>query len=324
MKNESNRVSKKYKNTDSIQDDLKDKLEVEGVNANGYGIMPKIVMQDKRLTIESKAIYAYIVSYAGAGNSAFPSLRKILTDLQISENRFYKHRKLLIDCNYITVTAVRNEKKVIVKNIYKLIANPKIDREGGTLQNEGYPIPQNEGYPILQNEGHKINSIKINNNKINKEKEASQNSTSFSNDDDDYLNKKGFQKNDVQISKSETNNIDPKTLLTAYLKDKEHLKPLAISLLLSGLSEIDCLEIIEYLSLLPVIDQQVSDIVNSQIRANEREAQTNGLSDYKAYFLKGLQMKLENADLKVYEADITDPNTVEEIPKVTLHNWLEG
>ena len=74
------------------QNELQDKLAVEGVNANGYGVMPKLVMQDKRLTIEAKSIYAYIVSFAGAGSTAFPSLRKILEDLQISEKRFYKHR----------------------------------------------------------------------------------------------------------------------------------------------------------------------------------------------------------------------------------------
>jgi hypothetical protein len=307
-----------------VNNDLKDKLEVEGVNSNGYGIMPKTVMQDSRLTIEAKAIYAYIVSYAGAGNSAFPSLRKILTDLQISENRFYKHRKLLIDCNYITVTAVRNEKKVIVKNIYKLIANPKIEKGGGTLQNEGYPIPQNEGYPIPQNEGHKINNVKINNIKINNEKEDSQSSLSFSKNDDDKLNIKTNGNSSFDDSqKKQPRNLDPKILLAAYLKGKEHLKPLAMSLLVAGVKEKDCLEIIEFLALLPRVDQQVSDIVNAQIRANEKEATTNGLSDYKAYFLRGLKMKLENSSILVSETDITDPETVTPIPKVTLHNWVD-
>lgn len=66
--------------------DFEDKLIVEGINSQGYGIMPKMIMQDKRLTIESKAIYAYLVSYAGVGTSAFPGLKRILSDLCISEN----------------------------------------------------------------------------------------------------------------------------------------------------------------------------------------------------------------------------------------------
>lgn len=309
--------------TPTNNDMLQDKLEIEGVNSNGYGIMPKIVMQDNRLTIESKAIYAYIVSYAGAGSSAFPSVRKILSDLQISEKRFYKHRKLLIECNYITVRAIRNEKNEIVKNLYTLISNPKIEPVGGTSQNDGYPTSQNDWYPTSQNDRHKSNSIKINNNKINTEKESQLRSLSFSTDDDDKLNKKTSAKYTEEISDLNTKDIEPKVLLAAYLKDKEHLKPLAMSLLIAGLSESDCLEIIEFLALLPVIDQQVSDIVNAQIRANEKEAQTNGLTDYKAYFLKGLKMKLDNAGLKVHESDITDPMTIELIPKVTMHNWLE-
>lgn len=157
-------MSKKIDKT--IQPELNDKLEIEGVNADGYGIMPKIVMQDKRLTIEAKAIYAYIVSFAGAGNTAFPSAKKILNDLQISENRFYKHRKILIEYNYITVSPVFNDKRQIIRNIYKLISNPITRKLDTTLQNEGGGTLQNEGGGTLQNEGHIINNSKNNNFKI--------------------------------------------------------------------------------------------------------------------------------------------------------------
>ena len=159
-------------------ENLPDILEIEGVNAKGYGIMPKLVMQDSRLTIEAKAIYAYIVSFAGAGSSAFPSLKKILSELNISENRFYKHRKLLINHNFLTVKQVKNAKGMIIKNVYTLVSNPQQSKEidqvnslseqqhGGTLQNEGGGIPQNEGGGTLQNEGHIINNTKINSLKL--------------------------------------------------------------------------------------------------------------------------------------------------------------
>ncbi len=49
-----------------------DTLHVEGVRSRGFGIIPKLVMQDKRLTGDAKAIYAYFCSYAGAGDTAFP------------------------------------------------------------------------------------------------------------------------------------------------------------------------------------------------------------------------------------------------------------
>lgn len=107
----------------SPTENLPDILEIEGVNAKGYGIMPKLVMQDSRLTIEAKAIYAYIVSFDTS--ETFPSLKQILKDLNISENRFYKHRKLLLDYNFLTLKQVKNPQGVIIKNNYELVANPK-------------------------------------------------------------------------------------------------------------------------------------------------------------------------------------------------------
>ena len=77
-------------------------LRVEGVNANGYGIIPKLVMQDKRLTRDAKCIYAYFCSFAGTGSKAFPSVAKICDDLNYgSDDTFRKHFKLLVDYGYI-------------------------------------------------------------------------------------------------------------------------------------------------------------------------------------------------------------------------------
>ncbi|WP_142667132.1 helix-turn-helix domain-containing protein [Enterococcus faecalis] len=296
------------------QNELQDKLAVEGVNANGYGVMPKLVMQDKRLTIEAKSIYAYIVSFAGAGSTAFPSLRKILEDLQISEKRFYKHRKLLIDCNYISVTQIRNEKKEIIKNLYTLISNPKIEEEVQDeciRQNDCDPIPQFDGYPISQNDRHKINSFKINNIK----------------DDDDINNACESKLTHENFSSySNQNGVDcPLTVrerLTTVLKGKDYLAPLTVSLLAAGVSDADCLEIIQFIVTLPVINEEVSDLVNAQIRANEIEAKTNGLTSYKAYFITGLKQKLENADIFVQETNIVNPDTIKPLPTVTMHNWV--
>ena len=68
-----------------------DLLQVQGRMALGYGIIPKLAMQDQRLTIEAKAIYSYFCSYAGAGTTAFPGRNKILHDLKISKDRYYNH-----------------------------------------------------------------------------------------------------------------------------------------------------------------------------------------------------------------------------------------
>ena len=144
-----------------------DVLKVIGINSKGYGNIPKLVMQDRNLTIEAKAIYAYFASYAGAGTNAFPGRSKILYDLGISESRYYRHFKLLTDAGYITVEQIRNVNKW-AHNLYILNAEvvPCPQNEGTkkvTLlhpQNEG---TQNEG---TQNKGTNTNSSKKNN--INK------------------------------------------------------------------------------------------------------------------------------------------------------------
>lgn len=77
-------------------------LEIEGINAKGFGTIAKLVMIDQRLTIESKAIYSYFCSYADTGLSAFPSGSKIIYDLKISKTRYYKHFDLLVELGYIS------------------------------------------------------------------------------------------------------------------------------------------------------------------------------------------------------------------------------
>jgi predicted ArsR family transcriptional regulator len=67
----------------------------------GYGTVTKDAMQDRELTIEAKAIYAYLCSFAGGKDEAWPSVNKMCYDLNISENRLRKHLNLLIEKEYI-------------------------------------------------------------------------------------------------------------------------------------------------------------------------------------------------------------------------------
>lgn len=113
-------------NNDSSEkiDELSDILQVEGVKAKGYGIIPKIVMQDPRLTISAKAIYAYMCSFAGSGTTAFPCVEKICKDLGIKDyNTFKKHRNLLEKYGYIRVEQNRKN-GFFDKNVYTIIDKP--------------------------------------------------------------------------------------------------------------------------------------------------------------------------------------------------------
>lgn len=105
-------------------------LRVEGIMAQGYGINPKIVMRDKRLTPEAKCIYSYFASFAGNGNQAFPSRDVILDELQMSKDRYYRHLKILLKADYIRIEQLRGEGGFFKRNIYTIVTNPNPDEKG--------------------------------------------------------------------------------------------------------------------------------------------------------------------------------------------------
>ncbi len=102
---------------------LVDILRVEGVNAKGFGTIPKAVMRDKRLSIQAKAIYAYFCSYSGAGNRPFPSRKTITEDLQISMNTYHKHLNQLKALDYIRVKQ-RKQNGIFTSCIYTIVEKP--------------------------------------------------------------------------------------------------------------------------------------------------------------------------------------------------------
>jgi len=80
-----------------------DVVVVEGINARGFGTVPKAVMRDPELPVEAKGIYAYLCSFAGAGQAAFPSRKTMLSELGLSKDRFYKYREMLIERGLVRV-----------------------------------------------------------------------------------------------------------------------------------------------------------------------------------------------------------------------------
>jgi|GEM_PF-2221335 len=99
-----------------------DKLCLEGIYRQGYGIVPKYVMQDQDITLESKAIYAYLCALAGSGDITFPYRETILRQLGLSKNTYYRHYKPLLEEGYLSVTRPTDK---TASNIYTLIHNPK-------------------------------------------------------------------------------------------------------------------------------------------------------------------------------------------------------
>lgn len=81
-----------------------DYLICESVAARGFGTVPKLVMLDRKLTPQAKAIYAYFAAFAGAGTTSFPRRSTILRELRIgSAGTYYRHFDLLVECGYLSV-----------------------------------------------------------------------------------------------------------------------------------------------------------------------------------------------------------------------------
>ena len=106
--------------------ELADILRCEGVKAKGYGTVPKALMRDTDIGIFGKSIYAYFCSLSGERDFVFPGLDKILHDLQISKDAYYKGLKELIKNGYIFVHQENsnNQGRGFKRNIYKIIGTP--------------------------------------------------------------------------------------------------------------------------------------------------------------------------------------------------------
>ena len=67
--NDINKVVITYKTNDENASVSEEQLEkMSGLFKNGYGYIPKSVMRCKDLSIQAKAIYSYLISFAGRKN----------------------------------------------------------------------------------------------------------------------------------------------------------------------------------------------------------------------------------------------------------------
>lgn len=149
----------------------KNQLQSFNINSAGYGMIPKLVMQDRNLSIMSKAIYSYFCSYTGAGNTCFPSREKICYDLNIHKNTFTKYLKPLVHFGYVRVKQIKDDVSGrFLRNVYILqdkLPCPVFSDTG--LENaENTPFPPCPKLPCTVKADTKINSIKINSNYLSK------------------------------------------------------------------------------------------------------------------------------------------------------------
>jgi hypothetical protein len=140
--------------------------------------------------MQTKAIYAYISSFAANSNSgertAFPSVELQCGELGISENTYYAHRKALIEKGYLKIERIKGEQGKFDRNTYIICAVP-IPIETNELKVPNESIPQKLGYgenvdlepsepylknscmdnPSMDNSGTKTTKTKTNSSKKN-------------------------------------------------------------------------------------------------------------------------------------------------------------
>jgi len=95
-----------------------------GLKSYGYGIIPRIVMQDPRLDIKAKAIYAYYVVYTGAGRMSYLRRELILQHLGISKNTYGKYMQQLVILDYMAIQQRTDQRGRFASNTYILRNNP--------------------------------------------------------------------------------------------------------------------------------------------------------------------------------------------------------
>ncbi len=240
-------MSKKVVSKKTIKE--KSSLRFEGIYENGYGLISKSFMKDKRLTIEAKSIYTYLCSYCGGGTTAYPSVALQCSDLCISESRYYKHRQLLLEYGYIKIEQERElveyedgtKKEMFSHNVYTIVLN--IDRE--FLEKKA---PKKKAIKSKTSKTKSAKSIDMTNNSENTQNEGTQivgtqnvgnnnnsfNNNSFNNNNINNISSSSKEEDGEKKEEDNSFNNDLKTLMAFcnnvnYKLNKEKAKNILIA-----------------------------------------------------------------------------------------------
>lgn len=114
--------------------ELVELIKYEGVDCKGFGTIAKLVTTDTALSIGAKALYAYLCSYCGNGMTAFPRRNKIMADLCIVEETYYRYFNELKESGYIKA---ERGKTYPFANTYTIVSRPPKLKNAKTEEIEG-------------------------------------------------------------------------------------------------------------------------------------------------------------------------------------------
>ena len=234
-----------------------DILKTIDLHSKGYGLIPKLVMQDTSLHVTSKAIYAYFCSYAGSGDTCFPSRTRICADLGISIDTFGKYLKQLTDKGYIECSQIKENGK-FSHNVYTLCGTispcPKISDTENTVY---------DGMDSNINSSLNINSYSNNNNISVGKKESKP--------------KSGYEK----IINEYTENEELRTALWEFIKMRKLIKkPMTDRALRGIMNKLDTLASTDT-EKIAILDQSIQNSWQGvfELRQNKKVGDNDGTEE---------------------------------------------
>lgn len=141
-----------------------------GKDLGAFGLVYQNVMRSQKLSVEAKAIYAYLASMADKNSECYPSRQLMANDLKMGIHRLDKNMAMLIGAGVIekTGTVVGNLKS---RNIYKITHKIlKSENDGSYFrnnQNGTVRYSENSNNENSNSEHRNIENRNTNNNNIN-------------------------------------------------------------------------------------------------------------------------------------------------------------
>lgn len=116
-------------------------FEEGDIYAEGFGLVASLVMRDKSISSMAKALYAYLMTFSNRSGAAWPSTNRILDEMSLSKNSFYKYRSELRDAGFLDWTTFGREGGGR-RTVYRIFKIRKTNKEFSTN-------PRSEQYPKI-------------------------------------------------------------------------------------------------------------------------------------------------------------------------------
>ena len=96
------------------------KIFLSGIFSEGFGVVPKLLMKADDLSLTTKAVLCYLLSYTGSGTESWPSHTEIINNLHISQRTLHRSINEAIEHGYISRKR-KFARGIGSRNIYSMI-----------------------------------------------------------------------------------------------------------------------------------------------------------------------------------------------------------